>query len=137
MTSGVGRAVVVTGASGGIGAAIARIFAAGGDRVAVHYRTGRDRAEAVLTSMSGDGHMLAQADLTDPDAIFAMIDEVAQTFGRIRHLVGAANVTWCAARHMGRGGRIVNVASRGAFRGEPRQPDDVAAAVNGASHLRL
>jgi NAD(P)-dependent dehydrogenase (short-subunit alcohol dehydrogenase family) len=38
------------------------------------------------------------------------------------NLVGAANVTWCAVRHMGRGGRIVNVASRGAFRGEPSQP---------------
>ena len=38
------------------------------------------------------------------------------------NLVGAANVTWCAVRHMGRGGRIVNVASRGAFRGEPGQP---------------
>ena len=38
------------------------------------------------------------------------------------NLVGAANVTWCAVRHMGRGGRIVNVASRGAFRGEPQQP---------------
>ena len=38
------------------------------------------------------------------------------------NLVGAANVTWCAVRHMGRGGRIVKVASRGAFRGEPRQP---------------
>jgi NAD(P)-dependent dehydrogenase (short-subunit alcohol dehydrogenase family) len=38
------------------------------------------------------------------------------------NLVGAANATWCAVRHMGRGGRIVNVASRGAFRGEPRQP---------------
>jgi len=38
------------------------------------------------------------------------------------NLVGAANVTWCAVRHMERGGRIVNVASRGAFRGEPRQP---------------
>jgi NAD(P)-dependent dehydrogenase (short-subunit alcohol dehydrogenase family) len=38
------------------------------------------------------------------------------------NLLGAANVTWCAARHMGRGGRIVNVASRGAFRGEPRAP---------------
>jgi 3-oxoacyl-[acyl-carrier protein] reductase len=31
-------------------------------------------------------------------------------------------VTWCAVRHMRRGGRIVNVASRGAFRGEPRAP---------------
>ncbi len=38
------------------------------------------------------------------------------------NLVGAANVTWCAVQHMRRGGRIVNVASRGAFRGEPRQP---------------
>jgi 3-oxoacyl-[acyl-carrier protein] reductase len=38
------------------------------------------------------------------------------------NLVGAANVTWCAVRHMGAGGRIVNVASRGAFRGEPGQP---------------
>ena len=38
------------------------------------------------------------------------------------NLVGAANVTWCVVQHMGRGGRIVNVASRGAFRGEPEQP---------------
>ena len=38
------------------------------------------------------------------------------------NLVGAANVTWCAVQHMPAGGRIVNVSSRGAFRGEPRQP---------------
>ncbi len=38
------------------------------------------------------------------------------------NLIGAANVTWCALRHMGSGGRIVNVSSRGAFRGEPEQP---------------
>ncbi len=41
------------------------------------------------------------------------------------NLVGAANVTWCAVRHMaasGRGGRIVNVGSRGAYRGEPTHP---------------
>ena len=40
------------------------------------------------------------------------------------NLIGAANVTWCAVQHMlGRGGgRIVNVSSRGAFRGEPGQP---------------
>lgn len=37
------------------------------------------------------------------------------------NLLGPANVTWCAARHMiaAGGGRIVNVSSRGAFRGEP------------------
>ena len=149
-----GRAVLITGASGGIGAAIARVFAESGDRVAVHYRTGATRAEAALASLDGDGHLLVHADLADPDAILAMVDQVAEGFGRIDvlvnnagvyaphpigetdyatwqrawkdtlavNLVGAANVTWCAARHMGRGGRIVNVASRGAFRGEPRQP---------------
>jgi 3-oxoacyl-[acyl-carrier protein] reductase len=40
------------------------------------------------------------------------------------NLIGAANVTWCAVQHMiaGGGGTIVNVSSRGAFRGEPGQP---------------
>jgi NAD(P)-dependent dehydrogenase (short-subunit alcohol dehydrogenase family) len=39
------------------------------------------------------------------------------------NLIGAANVTWCAVRHMKeRGGRIINVSSRGAFRGEPDVP---------------
>jgi NAD(P)-dependent dehydrogenase (short-subunit alcohol dehydrogenase family) len=44
------------------------------------------------------------------------------------NLVGAANVTWCAVQHMlqrpagAPGGRIVNVSSRGAYRGEPKQP---------------
>jgi NAD(P)-dependent dehydrogenase (short-subunit alcohol dehydrogenase family) len=40
------------------------------------------------------------------------------------NLIGAANVTWCAVQHMipRGGGRIINVSSRGAFRGEPGQP---------------
>ncbi|MGE5827271.1 MAG: SDR family NAD(P)-dependent oxidoreductase [Micromonosporaceae bacterium] len=39
------------------------------------------------------------------------------------NLIGATNVTWCAVRHMKeRGGRIINVSSRGAFRGEPDFP---------------
>jgi NAD(P)-dependent dehydrogenase (short-subunit alcohol dehydrogenase family) len=40
------------------------------------------------------------------------------------NLTGAANVTWCAVQHMAThgGGRIINVSSRGAFRGEPGQP---------------
>ncbi|MEU4215366.1 SDR family oxidoreductase [Actinoplanes sp. NPDC026623] len=39
------------------------------------------------------------------------------------NLFGAANAAWAAAQHMrDRGGRIVNVSSRGAFRGEPEQP---------------
>ena len=39
------------------------------------------------------------------------------------NLIGAANVTWCAVQHMkDRGGRIINVSSRGAYRGEPNSP---------------
>jgi NAD(P)-dependent dehydrogenase (short-subunit alcohol dehydrogenase family) len=38
------------------------------------------------------------------------------------NLLGAANATWCAVRHMTKGGSIVNVSSRGAFRGEPDHP---------------
>lgn len=38
------------------------------------------------------------------------------------NLLAAANVTWCAVRHMREGGRVVNVSSRGAFRGEPQAP---------------
>jgi NAD(P)-dependent dehydrogenase (short-subunit alcohol dehydrogenase family) len=38
------------------------------------------------------------------------------------NLLGPANVAWCAVRHLRPGGRIVNVSSRGAFRGEPGQP---------------
>jgi 3-oxoacyl-[acyl-carrier protein] reductase len=146
--------VLVTGASRGIGAAVARAFAASGDRVALHYRSRREAAMHVRAALPGDGHVVAGADLADPAAIRRMVDEVAGALGSIdvlvnnagmfdRHpitettyeqwqeawnrtlsvnLLGAANVTWCALRHMGAGGRIVNVSSRGAFRGEPEQP---------------
>jgi NAD(P)-dependent dehydrogenase (short-subunit alcohol dehydrogenase family) len=154
MADRVSRAVLVTGASRGIGAAIATGFARSGDRVAVHYGARRDQAVEVRASLAGDGHRLVGADLTDAGAVRRMVDEVAEAFGGIDvlvnnagifephpitdtsyyewqeswrrtlgvNLVGAANVTWCVVQHMGSGGRIVNVASRGAFRGEPEQP---------------
>ena len=149
-----GRAVLITGASRGIGAAAARAFAASGDRVGLHYGSRRDAAIAVRESLAGDGHVVAGADLADPEAVRRMVDEVAGALGGIdvlvnnagvfephaadetgyeewqaawKHtlgvnLVGAANVTWCVLRHMAAGGRIVNVSSRGAFRGEPNHP---------------
>lgn len=149
-----GRAVLVTGASRGIGAAIARALAAAGDRVAVHYGESSAAAEQTLASLDGTGHVLAQADLADAAAVQAMVEAVAGQLGGIDvlvnnagvfiphpitdstydewqqawahtlgvNLIGPANVTWCAVRHMPPGGRIVNVSSRGALRGEPGQP---------------
>ena len=150
------RAILITGGSRGIGSAIAHEFAEAGDRVAIHYVSSRIDAENVLRTLSGDGHISAQADLRDPTAIRKMVDLVAHNFGKIDvlinnagvfidhpiesttyeewqsaweqtigvNLIGAANVSWCALQHMPNDGnsRIVNIGSRGAFRGEPKSP---------------
>ena len=71
------RAVLVTGGSRGIGAAIALSFAEHGDRVAVHYRDAVDAADAVRDSLPGTGHVTVQADLADAAAVRAMVDDAA------------------------------------------------------------
>ena len=64
-----GKRVLVTGASGGIGSACVRAFAAEGATVIAHYHRGRDRAEAL-----GDVHLL-QADLTREDEADKLFEE--------------------------------------------------------------
>jgi len=64
-----GKRVLVTGASGGIGAACAREFATEGAHVFVHYHRGLERAEAVVAEVGGE---LVQADLTDEASVDAM-----------------------------------------------------------------
>jgi 3-oxoacyl-[acyl-carrier protein] reductase len=149
------RAVLVTGASRGIGRAVAQAFAQQGDRVAVHHRDSEALARQVLAGLPGDGHTVVRADLADAEAVRLMVEAAVASLGGLDvvvnnagiyvwhpitevsyeqwqqvwrdtmavNLTGAANLTWCAVQHMKEtGGRIVNVSSRGAFRGEPRNP---------------
>lgn len=169
------RGVLVTGASRGVGAAVARAFAAAGDRVVVHHRSraSADLAEGVRAGLVGAGHVVLSADLADPDAVRRLAADAVTALGRVdvlvnnaamivapaggggsrrgdhpledtpyeewvevwertlaTNLLGPANLTWCVARHMistptADGmpvGRVVNVGSRGAYRGEPDIP---------------
>ena len=68
------RAVLVSGASRGIGRAIAEAFAAQGDRLAVHHRGNPELAAAVAAALPGDGHMVVQADLADAGAVRRAVD---------------------------------------------------------------
>ncbi|MFD7324495.1 SDR family NAD(P)-dependent oxidoreductase [Streptomyces sp. NPDC059875] len=152
-----GRRVLVSGASRGLGRAVAQAFAANGDRVAVHYGSRADEARETLDSLDGTGHVLTGGDLADPTGAAAVADAAAEALGGIdvlvnnaavnerhplpetpyeewvaiwqRHvavnLLATANLSHLAARRMidqGGGGRIVNIGSRGAFRGEPDHP---------------
>jgi 3-oxoacyl-[acyl-carrier protein] reductase len=71
-----GKGVLVTGGAGGIGSACVRSFAAEGARVAIHYRTSRERAEELARETGG---VALQADLTDEaqvDELFAQAGDV-------------------------------------------------------------
>ena len=146
---------LVTGASGGIGAAICHAMAKRGARIILHYRSGKAAAEATQRALPGEGHSLIQADLADPTqppqlwqelAARTRVDVLVNNAGIFpdhpplttgyeewtstwqqtltTNLLGPAHLSFCAARSMAQqgGGRIVNISSRGAFRGEPRAP---------------
>ncbi len=90
MDSGLaGKAALVTGGAGGIGAAVCRAFAAEGCRVAVHYRTARTAAEALAAELGG---VAVGADLRVEAEADALVPAVIRGLGRLDVCVAAAGV---------------------------------------------
>ena len=147
------KIILITGASRGIGAATARLFAESEATVVIHYHKNKQAAESVITSLPGPNHSLSQADMAKPDELKEMVSRVVKKYGRIDILVnnagvyedldmarisfdefrnywehtirinltGSAQLSKLVSDEMiqAGGGKIVNVTSRGAFRGEP------------------
>ncbi|PNG40099.1 oxidoreductase [Pseudomonas protegens] len=141
-----GKVALIQGGSRGIGAAIVERLAAEGASVAFTYVSSASKAKALQDSIIAKGGkaLAIQADSADADAIREAVQRTAQTFGRLDILVNNAGVlamapldefkledfdqtlainvrsvfiaTQEAARHMGEGGRIINIGSTNAER---------------------
>lgn len=85
------KTVLITGASGGIGAAIAKRFAESGYAVVLQYRTGSENAQKTAASFpDGTVSLCAFCDLNDPQSIDALLETVHRRVGSISALVNCA-----------------------------------------------
>ena len=135
------KAALVTGASRGIGAAIAKKLAADGAQVAITYTKGADAAAQVVKDIvnAGGKAIAIQADATDAKAVNAAVEQTVKTFGRLDILVNNAGTaipkpfveasleeldrvidinlrgvfiaTQAALKHLQDGGRIISIGS--------------------------
>jgi len=141
-----GKSALVTGASRGIGAAIAQRLAADGASVAITYSHGRQKADELAQSIekSGGRALAIQADSADPASVREAVAQTVKSFGQLDILVNNAGIAVIqpvidfsledfdrmlainvrgvfvasqeVLRHMKSGGRIINIGSVNADR---------------------
>jgi NAD(P)-dependent dehydrogenase (short-subunit alcohol dehydrogenase family) len=143
-----GKNILITGASSGIGKAIAENLSQAGATLAVHYHSNIESATS-LAKMAGKGSLIFRANLADNEQVVQLFQDVLSAFGKIDVLVNNAGIyvyapltdeAWLekwqitmqtnltsaallsklAISHFKEkgGGRIINIASRAAFRGD-------------------
>ena len=86
------KVAIVTGASKGIGASIARHFAAAGAKVVVNYASSKDGADSVVKTITDDGGtaIAVQADVSQEADVTRLFDETRKAFGTLDILVNNA-----------------------------------------------
>jgi len=86
------KAVLITGASTGIGAALARVFAAQGAKVGLHYNSSIEAAEKLRDEITGAGGtvLLVKADATRSGEMGRIVEETASAFGHLDGLINNA-----------------------------------------------
>ncbi|MDN3426128.1 3-oxoacyl-[acyl-carrier-protein] reductase [Microbacterium sp. APC 3898] len=90
-----GKTAIITGASRGIGAEIARQFAANGAKVVVNYSGSQEKAEAVVADIQANGGeaIAVKANVSDSESVKALVDGAMKTFGSVDILVNNAGIT--------------------------------------------
>lgn len=87
------KIALVTGGSNGIGAATVRLLAEQGATVVVGYHRGHERAQALIDTLPGSGHLALQVPLEDSEAHARLAQELTQRLGRLDILVNSAGYT--------------------------------------------
>ena len=162
-----GKVVLVTGASRGIGRAIAEGLSGAGAHVAIHYNSNTEKANELLSGLNKHCRLF-QADLSQPEEAIKLFEQVVSHFGQLNCLVNNAGVAissdidadmgswirdWEQTMNVNLlatgiliklgveqflksgGGRIINIASRAAFRGDTKDYLAYAASKGGVVSL--
>lgn len=86
-----GKTILVTGASSGIGRAVAQFYSVQGSRVIIAGRS-ISRLKETLATLAGDGHSYVSGDLSDIDELKRMMDDVFEQTGALDGVVHCAGI---------------------------------------------